>query len=262
MRPPAPSDRSLGHRIASIITALCILTVAAWELAIFRAKTITPTAPLSPAQFAGLKFEWQGAQAKPLSLQFDDSQANLLVMSVPLSDTNGNTRHVTLRLVHGYNMRDCMRIKGYQVTQRSSVATNHPIESWELISSGGDRSVWLTAMVRSSDFSYMPISVTELEFPRVGIPDERDWEFKGATEASAKHPVQNLKNLIRAKWNGARANPGTFLRIQPPAHPSSAVLTLIALTDEESDADAIGLTQQLRPLLDAFRETLRSSRTP
>ena len=149
-----------------------------------------------------------------------------------------------MRLVHGYNMRDCMRIKGYEVelvadtrdTPNSPInqSSNQPspgrYQLWRLVSETGDVSIWSTVMLRAGDFSETGVDCRSMAFPRIGIPDDPRWMPEGITVKSFRHPVRNFRMMLRAKWNKSRRDLGTFLRLKQPAWASDEMLTLVGVS--------------------------------
>ena len=228
---------------------------------------------------------------------------------------------ILVRLAHGYNMPDCMRIKGYKVelvreegdrspgiSDQSSVITDqwagngredilqkatkvtkpgfaqklrrgdpaeavgsedkefeqkiakgttqgrpesgirnpassiqHPASSlqppasstlrlqiWRLTNSLGERSIWVTGMLRAGDFGGLDADVRSVPFPKIGVPDDPEWNPQGLTWSSLRHPARNLGWFLRAKWNNARCDWATFLRLRRPAWASGERLTLVS----------------------------------
>ena len=170
-------------------------------------------------------------------------------------------------------MCDCMRIKGYEVEliedrrletgdwrldDRSSSSgippppfpsptindyTNNsffPHQLWRLTSSTGDVSIWAITMIRAVDFTATDIDTRDMSFPRVGVPDAQGWAPRGLSLKSLRHPIQNGRKFLRAKWNASRCDLLTFLGLRQPAWASDEVLTLVssmfvhgAATEEE-----------------------------
>jgi hypothetical protein len=158
---------------------------------------------------------------------------------------------IFVRLVHGYNMPDCMRIKGYKVeliadrrqraedrgqkaedSHSSGFRSQHSsfssaIQVWRLTSSIGDTAIWITGMLKAGDFSETDVDVRSMAFPHIGIPDDPGWLPHGVTMKSLSHPIRNFRLLLRAKWNNARCNLATFLRLKQPAWADEELLTLV-----------------------------------
>ena len=141
------------------------------------------------------------------------------------------------RLVHGYNMCDCMRIKGYEVelvndtrdaNDGGVAAVSAGLQVWRLTSGGGTRSIWITSMLRAGDFSATTVDVRSMAFPRIGIVDDPNWAPQGFTWGSLRHPIRNFRMLLRAKWNNSRSDIWTFLRLKQPAWASDTMLTLVS----------------------------------
>lgn len=182
------------------------------------------------------------------------------------------TIQLLTRLVHGYNMPMCMKIKGYTVEEygnlkpetrnlshtkpnnhgihknahsnltsqvssstaltqvsgiTSQVSSPIPIQLWRVISSDGERSIWVTTMIRAGDFSPTLVDICSMAFPRVDVPDDPGWIPRGLTWASLRHPVASLKQWGRARWNASRTDLLTFLRLRQPAWASEELLTYV-----------------------------------
>jgi len=147
---------------------------------------------------------------------------------------------VLVRLVHGYNMVDCMRIKQYRVdllsdTRRRGVAPGDaasggrlPVQVWRLTAPSGERSVWVTTMLRASDFGATDSDTRDMAFPRIGTPDDPAWAPSGLRWSSFRHPLRNFRLYLRSKWNSSRSDPLTFLRLRQPAWASDVLLTLVS----------------------------------
>jgi hypothetical protein len=179
--------------------------------------------------------------------------------------TDLRNAQILVRLVHGYNMRDCMRIKGYTVEElnggkpetgnlkpesdtereasssdrnpeatssssfRSQVSGLRFSQTWRLTSGAGDRSLWMSGMLRAGDFSETDLSTTDMAFPRIGIPDDPSWMPRGLTLKSFRHPIRNFKYFMRAKWNNSRCDLPTFLGLRKPAWASDDSLTFLVV---------------------------------
>jgi hypothetical protein len=163
-----------------------------------------------------------------------------------------------IRLVHGYNMPMCMKIKGYTVEaisdrrlqtsdQRPRMAdplfsdtdtptrryadtlssSPLPLQGWRVTSSGGDVSIWVTTMIRAGDFAPTSVDICSMAFPRVDLPDDPRWVPRGFTWADARHPVKSLRQWGRNRWNASRTDLLTFLRLRQPAWASEELLTYV-----------------------------------
>jgi len=157
---------------------------------------------------------------------------------------------ILVRLVHGYNMVDCMRIKQYRVAlvedRRQPAGDALPVQVWRLTGPSGHRMVWVTSMLRASDFSATTSDTRDMPFPRVGTPDDPAWAPTRLKWSSFRHPVRNFKLFLCGKWNASRSDPLTFLRLRQPAWASDVLLTMVSeyhgsesVTDEtEADVAA------------------------
>ncbi len=231
----------MAHEKKQIVTAVallvCVFLVGFWEIMSSYSNRALDAFKLSNDAFVGFE-------------QSDKSK--YIIKSVPVVTTvmepnvaafmikpreQENDSIVLTRLVHGYNMCDCMKIKGYTVdlladTRRGheSVTNNLPkqLQIWRLTSSSGGISIWVTSMLRSGDFSALAIDVRSMVFPRVGMEEDPSWVPRGLTWSSLKHPITNTKMMLQAKWNNSRCDIWTFLRLKQPSWASEDMLTLVS----------------------------------
>jgi len=178
---------------------------------------------------------------------------------------------VLVRLMHGFNVVDCMRIKQYRVELiRDDRTTDlHPapprVQVWRLTAPDGEKSVWVTSMLRATDFMETGVDARDMAFPRVGTPDAPSWNPTGLKWSSFRHPIKNLHQIVRARWNASRCDLLTFLRLRRPVWVSDEVLTLVGEyrgssvePEQESDVTACVLSAQQLLLhhLQKFRATM------
>jgi len=240
----------------------CIALVFFWE--VMAGLSRKPWAPfrVTADDFTGFYPDFPGYTVQSMPVGKDPAEPNILAYrAVPVSGATGSS--YILRLVHGYNMRDCMRIKGYTVdliSDTGAAGENKPdddsesllsgrddsregrIQAWRLTSGAGDISVWLTGMLRAGDLGGTQADVRSMPFPRIGIPDDPNWIARGLTPGSLKHPLKNFRIFLRAKWNSSRRDILVFLGLKQPAWASDELLTLVAarevrLLDGETEAE-------------------------
>jgi hypothetical protein len=231
----------MANNRTQIITAtalvVCVVFVGFWEIMSSRSNRAFDTFELTNESFAG--FEQSNKNGK------------FIIKSVPVVTTvmepnvaafivgqrgQSNKSLVLSRLVHGYNMRDCMRIKGYTVELIADTREGHEtvvnmpkqLQIWRLTSSSGDVSVWVTSMLKAGDFAALSIDVCSMAFPRIGMEEDPNWIPHGLTWSSMRHPIENTKKMLNAKWNNSRCDIWTFLRLKRPAWASEDMLTLVS----------------------------------
>jgi hypothetical protein len=142
-----------------------------------------------------------------------------------------------VRLAHGYNMPDCMRIKHYQVEliqdsrKDQPLAGGHRVQVWRLISQSGERAVWVTSMLDAGDMSETEVDVRSMAYPKVGVPDDPGWVPRGVDREFLKHPVRDFRRLLRTKWNNANCDWAVFFKLRQRAFASDEMLTLVAATE-------------------------------
>jgi hypothetical protein len=206
----------------------CLLLVAFWLVAGRASGKPFKAFDLTAADFAGFNPQIAGLTltAVPVTVR-DQAEPNVVVY---LAECEGSALGLGFRLVHGYNMPMCMKIKGYQVEpvvlDKPDPAL--PVQIWRVISSTGQTDIWITTMIRSGDFGVTPVDICSMAFPRVDVPDDPNWIPKGLSWADLKHPVPTFRNHIRARWNASRTDLLTFLRLRQPAWASEELLTYVS----------------------------------
>jgi hypothetical protein len=233
--------------VASILVA-CVALVVFWELASRFSSRPFDGLRLDASHFSGFvpsDPQWnlrlrhiKATPTEPTVIAYDARRRNVDVPEAmrPVADAP-----VLVRLMHGYNMVDCMRIKQYRVdlladTRRrgtapgaeSAAADGIPVQVWRLTAPSGDRAVWVTTMLRETDFGATDTDTRDMAFPRVGTPDDAAWAPSGLKWSSFRHPLRNLRSYLRSKWNASRLDPLTFLRLRQPAWASGTVLTMVS----------------------------------
>lgn len=250
---PFRGDASPARRRGTaIVIILSLVIVAVWEfMAVLSRRPYKPFDVRADA-FAGIEWSQPGWTIQALPVADDPVEPNILILL--LSRTDNNRIPVIVRLVHGYNLVDCMRIKGYTArlladTRDSQSPVSrppspfsslpaYPAQVWEFASPGGDQTLWVSSMLQSGDFSMTGVDTRDLEFPRVGIPDHPGWSPRGLSRESLRHPVSSLRLYLRARWNSSRSDLLTFLGLRQPAWASEELLTLVALQSAPSSGVA------------------------
>ncbi|MDA0991972.1 MAG: hypothetical protein O3A51_14630 [Verrucomicrobia bacterium] len=240
-----PTKRG-GPRDAAVATLLilCVLLVAFWEVMSNRSERPFDAFQMRADDFVDFQPVVENWTIEQLPVSDDPIEPNILVY---LLRPEAGGRPLLVRLVHGYNMVDCMRIKGDAVslladTRReldgSPVETSTPVtlspdrqvQLWRLLSPTGHQAIWMTSMLRMGDFAETAVDTRAMAFPRVGIPDHPGWFPQGLSAKSLRHPVRNLRLFMRAKWNSSRADVLTFLKLKRPAWASEDLLTMVVAT--------------------------------
>lgn len=305
---PPRARRVTREGLVAALLISCVSLVLVWEVLSARSGFRASVAPDIKNRLAGFVPSVPGWSVREVPVPYSPDEPNIAAYEFTRSSPqSGDPDRVFVRLVHGYNMRDCMRIKGYQVDlmrdhrpqtldlrpgtvdlrretldlgpeslnheagtadTRPEVGTNGPkdrsmvygpgsgvshdsesgvcslqsgvsflpYQLWRVTSSTGDASLWITTMLRASDFAPTDIDVCSMPFPRVGTPDALDWNPRGLTLRSLLHPIRNFRLFLRAKWNAARCDWRTFLRLRPPAWVNDELLTLVTVAGDASTA--------------------------
>jgi len=224
------------EKIVAAAFLLCVALVSVWLVISVRARFSYEAFELTGGDFEGfspVSGDWF-AQAVRVA---EDPMAPTIIaheLTRRYSENAVEKRLVLVRLVHGYNMCDCMRIKGYKVEllRDNGQRTTHlppPHQLWRLTSSSGEISIWVTSMLRAHDFGSSGIDVRDMAFPRVGIPDAQGWVPRGLSIKSLRHPIKNLRLFLRSKWNASRCDLLTFLGLRKPSWVSDDLLTLVSV---------------------------------
>ena len=266
--PNTRSSRSERWVAAVLIAAVAV--VAAWELAARWSRRRWDPFTEASQRIAGYEPAIPGWQIETTPAGNDPLMPTFLALHATRPGVSGP---ILTRLSHGYNMVDCMRIKHYQVqllddtrsqtadrgpqtaapstdrhTPSESAASSrnptsdirYPLQIWLLTSDIGDESLWITTMLAAEGFTPTNRDTRDMAFPRIGTPDDPDWAPKGLKLSSFKRPIYNLKRLLRAKWNGARCDLLTFLRLRQPSYASRDLYTLVTTaTVPPGPADAL-----------------------
>lgn len=216
------------RRLLFVLLCACLLIVLIWQVAAYRARGPMGGFEMTAADFAAFRpasAEWL---IDPIESPVDDPTAPNIV-SYFLAGRGGRGG-VLVRLVHGYNMPMCMKIKGYKVELIAGDLAGSGRQVWRLTSASQHVSIWATQMLLSGDMTPSYRDVRTMAFPRVGSPDDPNWFPGGFTVEWVRHPVLNTRRYFRARWNAARCDLLTFLGLRRPAWASDEELILVAAT--------------------------------
>jgi len=211
----------------------CVLLVSFWQIMAWHARRGLEPFRIRAQTLADFEPHIKGFELTEVLVKEDPLEPNIISYRVhprrkagtrpsPLSHT------VLIRLAHGYNVVDCMRIKHFTVDALPDLNETFPQQVWRLTSSIDDQSIWMTTMHGSADFTPMDMDTREMPFPKIGTPDDPSWNPSGLKLASLRRPIYNLKRTLRAKWNNARCDLLTFLKLRRPVYASDEILTLIS----------------------------------
>jgi hypothetical protein len=265
-------NRKRSEWLVAVTLVCCLGVLGLWQIAAWLSSRGAPPLEITASDFPGFSPALDGWRTEQLPVGVDPLEPNILAYRLSPSDvpTNGS---LLVRLVHGYNMRDCMRIKGYTVglirdsAKTAAGGAAGRVQCWRVVSGDGHVSVWCTRMLRAYDFAPMDESVTSLAFPRVVTPDDPNWIPRGVTLGDMRHPVRNLRLFLRSKWNSSRCDLLTFLGLKRPAWASDVFLTLVGASlgpsvpaeSELATADAVSAGTDL--VLDQLLKWHRSTGT-
>ncbi len=214
----------------------CVVLVAAWQLLAARAARPWEEFSVRPDAFRNLAPSHGEWIYETVPVTDDPLEPNIVCYKALPPRRPGQAEAwqppVLVRVAHGYNMVDCMRIKHYEVrpvAQATNLGESEPLprQAWHLVSETGDESIWLTTMVRAADMVPLTMDVRAMAFPRVGTPDDPGYAPSGFRLASLRRPWHNLKRVVRSRWNSSRCDLLTFLRLRQPAYMSDELLTVV-----------------------------------
>ena len=105
------------EKVAAGALIACITLVCAWLLASCIARSGTPQGTVSGESFIGFSPGIEGWWSEEKEVSSDPLEPNIIVYALRYRYPKNmvQNRGVSVRIVHGYNMCDCMRIKGYTV---------------------------------------------------------------------------------------------------------------------------------------------------
>lgn len=277
---PDARTRTQRHRERWIATVLvfCIAIVGFWEVMAHRSdRPFTPFELIASDfdSFEPISTRWF---IESLPVRLDPIEPNVLMCrlrpQVHPSDSVAFTQPMLLRLVHGFNLVDCMVEKGHTVELLASTRTDERFEGgirlpdaislsgqkvqvWRVVSPVGDVSLWVSTMLRAGDFEQTNVDTRAMPFPRVPYPERVGWTPRGLTLEGIKHPVQGLKKYMEYKWNSARGDVLTLIELKQEAWASEDELTLVTMSIGPSidrDAEQQVLHELLSAHVDLHRQ--------
>ncbi len=229
-----------------IVLIICLAVIAFWVIMSHRSRNSFIPFELTAGDFTTFRprsEQWRVVGSHDMT--YDETIPILFTFLLENSDG----QQITASLVYGYNMPECMKHKSYEVElledrrrrtedggrkTESGIINHQPsqpqarIQIWKLTSDIGDKSIWVTAMVRTGDYEGTDLDVRSMAFPRLASQDNPNWLPRGVTAESMKNPINNTQAYIRRKWSNARCDLATFLKLKKQALPAQDILTLVA----------------------------------
>jgi hypothetical protein len=254
-----------SYLLPALLVASTLL-LAFWLVMADRSKRSFGGYDLTAREVVGFQSTIPGWTVRKVPMDLENStDPNILGMELSRKESlPGQGPRFFVRLVHGYNMPMCMKIKYYTVEKlldhgvrpvsypklqsafrvggqraegggqtidlrllNTSLTTTLPVQLWRLTSSAGTVSLWATTMIRSGDFAVTPEDISSMAFPRVETPEDPNWVPRGLALEDLKHPVASFQSWWHGRWDGARWDVLTFLRLRPPAHGSEELLSYV-----------------------------------
>jgi hypothetical protein len=243
--------------VVGVVMLCCTVLVAFWMLASrYAARGFEPLR-IEAGDFAGFLPSGAAWRARVVYVKSTPIEPTITAYELRRSAHPGEVlpagadAPVLVRLVHGYNMVDCMRIKHYGVQQlrenlglwkrveageEAPASGAPPLQVWWLTEpDDGPGRVWASSMLQADDFRGTAVDTRDMAFPRVGVPDDPAYRPSGLRWRSLRHPARNFRLFLRSRWNASRMDLLTFLRLRRPAWASDVLLTMVS---EYRGADA------------------------
>lgn len=241
--------------VSSLLVGGCLL-LAVWLVMAERSARPRKGYAFRASDIADFQPEIPGWAIRAKSIDAENpTDPNIMALELlGESASGGPTPRFFIRLVHGYNMPMCMKIKYYTVekiqehgirsvldpklqsafralsssTQQLSDLTRAlPIQLWRLTSSAGTVSLWVTTMIRAGDFTPTQEDICSMAFPRVETPDDPNWVPRGFRVEDLRHPGEGIQRWWRSRWDGSRWDWLTFLRLRKPVFGSEELLSYV-----------------------------------
>ncbi len=271
---------AVAERLLAVLLLLCLGLVSVWLLAARQAARGFDPLRLGLEDFVGFRPEHPDWKIRRVYARQTPTEPTITAyelipaerMARPGTEPTVQQAPVLVRIVHGYNMVDCMRIKHYEVAllldtrqaQESAAAGSTdagggvPMQVWRVTDTEGVGRVWISSMLRASDFSATLVDTRDMAFPRIGAPDDPAYVPTGLSWRSFRHPIRNFRQFLRAQWNASRADVLTFLRLRRPAWASDVLVTMVSEyrgrdASERTDADML---PHVRAAHQAFYQSL------
>lgn len=232
----SPSVTARRERWVGLVLLACILVVMAWTFAAWRARQPLPPYITQPALFDAFRLEIPGWTSHRTRLPDSPYEANLLVCRL----RSEAYPDVLVRLVHGYNMPNCMRLKGCAVEPLPAPGgrAGREVQAWQVVSALGDTNLWLTTVVAATNFAPAAIDIRDMPFPGTDFTFADGWHPTGFSLADLRRPFHSLRRFLTAAWHSSQRDPGVMLKWNAPPRPSDEWLVLIVAAPQGGDPAA------------------------
>ncbi len=221
-------------KLAAIYILFGLGLVLFWQVMALRIASTSERFSLSARDFVDFEPSYPGYRVASAPVSSSPTEPN--IVAYRLTSRADRNRRAFIRLAHGYNMRDCMRYRHYTVDLlddkivRGYSGPSARVQIWRLTDPQGEPALWISSMLRATDFTPLDLDTRSMPFPSIGVPVDPGWSPRGLSRDSLRRPIYNLRMFMRAKWNNARRDLATFLRLRRPAWASDEVLTLVSGT--------------------------------
>ncbi len=244
-----------NSRLPIVLLLVCVLLVSFWQIMAWRARKGFDPFRITTKTFADFEPHITGFDLTEVLVRDDPLEPNIISYRVQPRRKAGAkspplSHAVLIRLAHGYNVVDCMRIKHFAVDAVPDLNKLFPHQVWRLTSSINDQSIWMTSMHGSADFAPLNMDTRDMPFPKIGTPDDPSWNPSGLKLASLRRPIYNLKRTLRSRWNSSRCDLLTFLKLRRPVYASDEILTLVSavILPPANDANPADIEAELSKL--------------
>ncbi|MDP6491751.1 MAG: hypothetical protein QGG69_08295, partial [Kiritimatiellia bacterium] len=193
--PDKPADAaSRSSRLPVLLLLTCVLLVSFWQIMSWRARRGFDAFRLNAEVIADFEPRIRGYDLSEILARDDPLEPNIISYHVqPWRGEGGRAaspnQTVLIRLAHGYNVVDCMRIKHYTVDPLPDFEVPFPHQVWRLTSSINDQSIWVTSMHGGENFAALEMDTRDMAFPKIGTPDDPGWNPSGLKLTSLRRPI-------------------------------------------------------------------------
>ena len=180
-----PSSQKLERLVASTLI-LCVTLVIAWEIAAKVASRPFDELRLNSSSFSGFTPKSPQWSIRLLGVQSTPTEPTVIAYRVQhdlSSLPSVQNAPLLIRIVHGYNMVDCMRIKQYKVTLLADTRDQRSEVRGQRSEAGERRAETFepknhTSQPRTQPPSRPPVPISAFNFPNfqfISMPCEVGW---------------------------------------------------------------------------------------
>lgn len=220
-------EKIIAGRRLPIFILIGVAVVVIWQIFGIICNMKYKNFAITEKDFAGFKPRLENWRIEKVSIGSSSTDPNIIGFKYYNSNMT-----VFVRLVHGYNMCECMKLKGYKVSLIADTRTNITERSggmmqiWRLISPANDNAIWITGVLGGRNMVQTDKDIRSFIFPRggnvAGLPDST-----GISLESVRHPVSNTTQHVKYKWTDSRGDVLIFLGLKKLPWASDDYLSLV-----------------------------------